>query len=261
MSTSIGSLRPNNFQEAKQLAELAAKTPFAGAFRGKPADALVAIMFGHEVGLSPVQALSGVAVVNNRPSLYGDSLLAVCRSSPLCEDVQETISGEGDTMVATCTATRRGCQPTTRTFSVDDAKAAGLWKKSGPWSNYPKRMLAMRARSWALRDAFPDLIAGVIAAEEAQDIPAAEPATVTVSQQPAIEYRQEAEPEEALVAKAQAAIAKASTPGVLDRLRARVEQRVLDGDLGATEAEQLLHDIAAKITTLSTEDATDGNDA
>jgi hypothetical protein len=56
-------------------------------------------------------------------------------------------------------------------FSVEDAKRAGLWGKQGPWSAYPKRMMQMRARGFALRDAFPDVLKGLITAEEAQDYP------------------------------------------------------------------------------------------
>ncbi len=52
-----------------------------------------------------------------------------------------------------------------------DAKRAGLWGKGGPWTAYPKRMLQMRARGFALRDAFPDVLKGMISVEEAQDYP------------------------------------------------------------------------------------------
>ena len=50
-----------------------------------------------------------------------------------------------------------------------DAKRAGLWTKAGPWQTYPRRMLQMRARSFALRDAFPDVLKGLISVEEALD--------------------------------------------------------------------------------------------
>jgi hypothetical protein len=62
-------------------------------------------------------------------------------------------------------------EETEATFSVADAKRAKLWGKSGPWTQYPKRMLAMRARGFAIRDAFPDAMRGMITAEEAQDYP------------------------------------------------------------------------------------------
>src|SRR5690606_6210149 len=59
--------------------------------------------------------------------------------------------------------------PIKATFSVADAKKAGLWGKQGPWQQYPKRMLSMRARAFALRDGFADVLRGLGIAEEVQD--------------------------------------------------------------------------------------------
>jgi len=56
-------------------------------------------------------------------------------------------------------------------FSKEDAETAKLWGKQGPWQTYPKRMLAMRARGWAIRNVFPDALKGIQVAEEVQDIP------------------------------------------------------------------------------------------
>jgi hypothetical protein len=77
-------------------------------------------------------------------------------------------------MTAHCLVKRRyneDMEETVATFSVMDAKQARLWGKQGPWQQYPKRMLAMRARGFAIRDAFPDAMKGMITAEEAQDYP------------------------------------------------------------------------------------------
>jgi hypothetical protein len=90
----------------------------------------------------------------------------------VCEDVEEYFEGEGTpNPIAVCVAKRKGRKPVVAKFSVEDAKRAGLWGKQGPWSAYPKRMMQMRARGFALRDAFPDVLKGLITAEEAQDYP------------------------------------------------------------------------------------------
>jgi hypothetical protein len=141
------------------------------AYKGKPADILVAVQWGAELGLAPLQAMQNIALINGKPSVYGDAALGLVKASAVCSDVEEYLEGEGQTMVATCIATRKNCKPVIAKFSVADAKAAGLWNKSGPWTQYPKRMLQMRARGFALRDAFPDVLKGLITAEEAQDYP------------------------------------------------------------------------------------------
>jgi hypothetical protein len=144
-------------------------------FRGFPDRIVVGIQFGAEVGMSPMQSLQNIAVVNGRPSIYGDAALALVKSSSVCEDVIETVEGAGTPdPIAVCVAIRKGKEPVTVRFSVSDAKRAGLWGKAGPWTQYPRRMLQMRARGFALRDAFPDVLRGLVTAEEAQDYPVRE---------------------------------------------------------------------------------------
>jgi hypothetical protein len=119
-----------------------------------------------------MQALQNIAVINGKPSVYGDAAMALVQASPVCDGVDESIEGEGTTNpVAVCIARRKGRNPVIVRFSVEDAKRAGLWGKQGPWQAYPKRMLQMRARGFALRDAFPDVLKGLITVEEAQDFP------------------------------------------------------------------------------------------
>lgn len=95
-----------------------------------------------------------------------------------------------ETTVAVCEAKRRDSdKPTLILFSVADARTAKLWEKKGkegestPWITYPQRMLKMRARSWALRDAFPDVLRGTAIREEVEDYE--EPTNVTQSVTPA----------------------------------------------------------------------------
>jgi hypothetical protein len=141
-------------------------------YQGKPEDILVATIWGKEIGLATMQALQNISVINGKPSVYGDAMMALVQASPVCEDVEEFFENEGSpNPIAVCIAKRKGRKPVTVKFSVEDAKRAGLWGKQGPWSAYPKRMMQIRARGFALRDAFPDVLKGMITAEEAQDYP------------------------------------------------------------------------------------------
>ena len=165
---------PATITEAIHFSEmLAGSNMVPKAYQGKPQDILVCVQWGYEIGLAPMQALQNIAVINGKPSVYGDAALALVQASPVCEDIEERFEGEEGTgkFMAVCVAKRRGRQPVVCTFSVEDARRAGLWGKQGPWQAYPKRMLQMRARGFALRDAFPDVLKGLITAEEAQDYP------------------------------------------------------------------------------------------
>ena len=164
---------PATLTEAVTFSEmLSSSNMVPKAYQGKPQDILVCVQWGMEMGLAPMQALQNIAVINGKPSVYGDAMMALVQASPVCEDVEEFFENEGTpNPVAVCVAKRRGRKPVIAKFSVEDAKRAGLWGKQGPWSAYPKRMMQMRARGFALRDAFPDVLKGLISAEEAQDYP------------------------------------------------------------------------------------------
>ncbi|WP_052688518.1 hypothetical protein [Xanthomonas albilineans] len=161
-------LSPQTFDQALKFADYLAESDLVPKdFKGKPANCLIAMQWGAELGLKPLQALQNIAIINGRPALWGDSVIALVRGSPLCEYITESDDGK----TATCRVKRRGENEEVREFGMDDAKTAGLLGKAGPWTNYPKRMRQMRARAFALRDVFPDVLRGMPIAEEIMDIP------------------------------------------------------------------------------------------
>lgn len=182
-------VRLQTWEEIERFAEKAARSGMVPKdFIGKPDAICIAIQMGSELGLPPMQSLQNIAVVNGRPSIWGDAMPALCRASGMMRGMREWHEGEGDNLTFYCEAYRKDDQnPILGSFSVADAKKANLWKTepkvtkhgrdgpyqvdSGPWYSYPHRMLQMRARGFCLRDAFPDVLRGLISAEEAADIP------------------------------------------------------------------------------------------
>ena len=179
--TTAGGLIPHDLDQLWRLATMMAKSGMMPKGIQTPEAVAVAVQMGLEVGLSPMSAVQNIAVINGRPSLWGDSVLALVRASGFLDSFDERIDGDGGQMVAVCIAKRSGQESfIERTFSVNDAKTAGLWDKPGPWSQYPKRMLQMRARSWCLRDGFGDVLKGLRVAEEVIDItPEPKPKVIT----------------------------------------------------------------------------------
>ena len=165
------SLMPETLGQAMELAKIIAESDFAPKdYKGKPGNVIIAIQMGADIGLKPMQALQNIAVINGRPSIYGDAALALAYGADVLEKFDEKIEGEGDKRTATCAIRRKGFpDEIVRTFSVGDAKKANLWGKAGPWTTYPDRMLQMRARGFALRDGASDVLMGLVLAEEAQD--------------------------------------------------------------------------------------------
>tara|TARA_R110002049_G_scaffold89772_1_gene225564 strand:- start:9585 stop:10340 length:756 start_codon:yes stop_codon:yes gene_type:complete len=163
-------LAPNNLNEAMNLAGMICNSQLCPPnYKGKQEDTLVAMMMGNELGLNPLQAIQNIAVINGRPSIYGDALMALVQNHPAFVSIEESF--DDNTLTAVCTVKRKNGEKHTQRYSKQDAETAKLWGKQGPWSQYPKRMLAMRARGFALRNQFADALAGLITREEAEDMP------------------------------------------------------------------------------------------
>ncbi len=179
-SPSIG-FRPANFEELWRFATLISKTDMVPKeFSNNAGKILAAVQMGHELGLPPMQSLQHIAVINGRPSLWGDGALAVVRAHPMCESMLEL--DPNDALVAgygECIIKRRGqVDRIIRRFTLEQAKAAGLMdrgqtaeaKAAGPWQRYRGRMLQMRARAWCMRDAIPEALKGIAIREEQYDM-------------------------------------------------------------------------------------------
>jgi len=164
----VGALIPQDIEQAFRIASALAQSGMTPNGFKTPETCFVAIMAGAELGLPPFQSLQSFAIINNRPTLWGDALMAVVRTNGF--KVREWFEGEGEAMTAYCEVTRPDNGDTAEaSFSVDDAKTAGLWKKAGPWQSAPKRMLKMRARSFAIRDGAADVLRGFQIREEVED--------------------------------------------------------------------------------------------
>jgi hypothetical protein len=148
---------------------LAASSMVPKVFQGKPEDILVAVQWGSEVGLPAMSALQNIAVINGKPTIYGDAALALVTSHPQYGGHREWLKDEEAHCLIVRLVNGKSVE-TERTFSVGDAKRANLFSKPGPWKQYPKRMLQMRARGFAIRDAFPDAIKGVSIDESGTEI-------------------------------------------------------------------------------------------
>ena len=163
---------PASLEQAANIAQvLSTSSMVPKCYEGKPGDILAAVMMGAEVGLSPMQALQNIAVINGRPSVWGDAMLAIVQSSGLLESIDEMDqNAAAKAGMGRCTVRRRG-DPSghTVTFSRTDAECARLWGKAGPWTTNPGRMLQLRARAFALRDKFADALRGIASAEEVSD--------------------------------------------------------------------------------------------
>jgi hypothetical protein len=163
---------PQSFGELIRYSEYIAESDMVPKdYRGKPANVAIAVQWGMELGLSPLQAIQNIAVINGRPSLWGDLVVALIQSHPDYLDMSDMDmrDDKGNPVGCRVTLKRKGRTPVTREFRKEDAEKAGLWGKSGPWQTATARMLMIRARTFAIRDLFADALRGIAVREEMED--------------------------------------------------------------------------------------------
>lgn len=164
----IAGIIPTSIEEVFRLASAIAASGLAPSGMNTAEKLTVAILHGLEIGIPPMMAINKIAVVNGRPTLWGDAIPALLWSKGF--KLREEIGAGPGGRFAECTVIRPNGEVITRSFTENDAKVAGLWGRQGPWKQYPDRMLQMRARGLASRDGAPDVLSGIYLAEEEQDI-------------------------------------------------------------------------------------------
>lgn len=156
---------PTNMQELERFAATAAKSGFYGA--KSPEAALMIAMSGKDLGLSYTQALRAFHVIEGRPALSADGMAAVCLSrKDVCEYFRVVESDDVHAVVET----KRVGDPIQRmSFTIDEAKKAGLVKERSNWEKWPGRMCVARAKSFLARQVYPDLLMGLYDPDELRE--------------------------------------------------------------------------------------------
>lgn len=155
------SLVPFEMSELSSLAAIifeSALTP--DAIKSKQ-DAAILVMTGNELGLSPMQSLRSIHVVKGKPVLSADTMVALCKRSPVCASWRVV---EASAERVTITTTRQGDEPETLTWTMQDAKRAGLGGDN--WRKYPRAMLRARCSAELARQVYPDVVGGIYDPDE-----------------------------------------------------------------------------------------------
>lgn len=160
---------PESRAEAWKLAQSIVNTPFCPKGLVNAESVTLVLILGRELGFTTMQSLRHLYVVNGRPAISTAAKTALVQQSPECEFLRPvTLTSEK----AVFETKRKGhSSPVTLEWTMNDAKAAGLATKPGPWREYPRKMLAWRCQSDLCDLVYPDLVSGLTTAEEAQDIP------------------------------------------------------------------------------------------
>lgn len=166
-----GALSLTNIEQVWRTARLIRQSGMAPTSFRNDQQIVIAILRALELKIPIFQALEGMSVINNRIGIMGDLALALVQGSGALEKKTVEYSGEGDELVCTLTLKRKGRAAQPYSFSIREARAAGIYDRSAVWRQYPKRMTYYRALGFGLRDEFPDILKGIKTVEELADYP------------------------------------------------------------------------------------------
>jgi hypothetical protein len=126
-----------------------------------PEQASAIMLKGHELGLGLAASFEYINVIQNKPTLSPRGALALVLASGLLTDMHI------DEQPGRCTATmQRGPITYAVTWTIEDAKKAGIIKPDGAWTTYQANMLRWRAIGFVLDVLFPDITGGLKRADE-----------------------------------------------------------------------------------------------
>jgi hypothetical protein len=175
---------PRDFGSALELAEQLIKSGLLPRAVSTPQAGLALVMFGRDLGLSAMQSLRLIHVIDQRPCLSAEGMVGVVLASGLAEYVRTIRST--DTLAEIETKRRGAPEPERTTWTIEDAQRAKLADKP-IWRQYPRAMLLHRAQAELCRRVFSDVVGGIYTTEEVQSMGSrVEVETVTAAPAPAL---------------------------------------------------------------------------
>jgi hypothetical protein len=154
--------------EVKELVSIYLKSGLASGIKSVEQGIVVA-MLGMEMGMQPLHALRSLHVMDGKPVLASEALVALVHKGGRCKYFRCVESTAEKATFETMAISDP--EPTRLTFSMDDAKRAGLAGR-GPWQKYPQAMLRARCAMALARAHYPDAVMGALEEGEARDIAA-----------------------------------------------------------------------------------------
>lgn len=177
MSKEVTLVQGDEWETLKKQAVLALKSGFLPKSIRTPEQAAIIALKGRELGLPVMQSLNSITVIQGKPTLSAELMLAL-----VYRHIQDAKISFVETTDQVCKihASRGGAEPSEFIFTIEHAEQAGLLR-TDTWKKYPQNMLRARCISNVCRALFPDAIAGCYTLEEMESVsqPRREPRDVT----------------------------------------------------------------------------------
>lgn len=162
---------------AKQLADAICSTDMVPArFKGKPGDGAAAILYGAELGLTPIQSMQQIFTVHGSPAIFARTMVAILKSRGYriwtVDSTDESVTVSGDDP-------RTGVSETS-TWDIDRARKAG-YTSNKKYDTDPQAMLYAKAAAEVCRKLAPEVLLGM--AHSVEDLELDRPPVRVMSEQ------------------------------------------------------------------------------
>lgn len=181
LTTASTAFEPASIDDALRMAEVLCASGLMPKGVNRPEAAFFLIATGRELGLTALQSIRALHIIEGKPSMSADLMAALVKRSAQCEAFRIVKS---TAQTATYATVRRGEGETVMSFTIEDAATAGLAGK-GTWQKYPAAMLRARCAAALARAVYPDVLLSVYETDELSDAAEAPRYEVTVQPEPA----------------------------------------------------------------------------
>jgi hypothetical protein len=165
--TNIAAFEPRDLTEAMRLATMLVKSQLMPKHLRSAEDCLLVIMTGREMGLSIMQSIRSMHVIEGKVSLSADLIVALVKRHPECDFFRMVKSTDEEAVYETH---RHGDpEPTKLTYTIKQAGAAQLTGKDN-WKKHAAAMLRARCSAALARAVFPDGALGIYDTDEGEEI-------------------------------------------------------------------------------------------
>jgi len=159
-SLSVRELTPDIWQMINQMAPVMYKSRLFGVTSSEAAGAIM--LKGYEMGLSITASFELIQVIQGKPGLSPRGAMALLLNSPKIKTIQiQELIENGKFSGYSCYIERTNGFGYKASFTLDDAKRAGLIKPGSGWESYPQNMCRWRAIGFAADVVAPDITSGM----------------------------------------------------------------------------------------------------
>jgi hypothetical protein len=161
---------PRDLPSAITLARMIAASPLCPQpLRGREADVLLVMMTGADMGLTTMQSLRNLHVINGRVGLSAAMIRGRCQKHPDCEIFEVA---EADAAHAVIEVKKRSWgERRLVAWTLEDAQRAGLVQPDSLWGKWPQEMCVARATTRAASMYFPEVTSGLLSEEDLREMP------------------------------------------------------------------------------------------